>query len=47
MNKWLKLTLIFILFIIGMILYARFFGTMGFITKEYVIYDNNLPSSFD
>ena len=47
MNKWFKLTLGFILFIIGMILYARFIGTMGFITKEYVIYNKNLPSGFD
>ena len=47
MNKWFKFTLGFILFIIGMILYARFIGTMGFDTKEYVIYNKNLPIGFD
>lgn len=36
-----------ILIIIGIILYARFIGTMGFETKEYAIYDKNLPSGFD
>ena len=36
-----------ILIIIGIILYARFIGTMGLETKEYAIYDKNLPSGFD
>ena len=47
MNKWFKLSISVILIIIGIILYARFVGTMGFDTKEYTIYNNNLPNGFD
>lgn len=47
MNRWLKFSISVILIIIGIILYARFIGTMGFNTKEYTVYDSNLPSSFD
>lgn len=47
MNRWLKFTFIVILIIIGIVLYARFIGTMGFITKEYTIYNDKLPSGFD
>ena len=47
MSRWLKTALIIILMIIGITLYARFIGTMGFDTKEYTIYNNNLPSGFD
>lgn len=47
MNKWLKFSISIILIIIGIILYARFIGTMGFYTKEYTIYDNNLPNGYD
>jgi len=47
MNKWLKISISFILIIIGIIMYARFIGTMGFDTKEYVIYDLDLPNGFD
>lgn len=47
MNKWLKFTISIILIILGIILYARFIGTMGFDTKEYTIYENNLPNGFD
>jgi len=46
-NKWLKISISFILIIIGIIMYARFIGTMGFDTKEYVIYDLDLPNGFD
>ena len=29
------------------ILYARYIGTYGFITKEYTLYNSDLPSEFD
>lgn len=47
MNKWLKISLSIILIIVGIILYARFIGTMGFKTKEYTLYNDDLPSGFD
>lgn len=47
MNKFFKYILGIILIIIGIILYARFIGTMGFDTKEYTIYDSQLPNGFD
>lgn len=47
MNKWLKIPISLMLFIIGIILYARFIGTMGFNTKEYTIYNKSLPNGFD
>ena len=47
MKKWFKFTFILILFFVIVFLYAKYIGTMGFITKEYTIYSNNLPTSFD
>lgn len=47
MSKWLKATFSVILIIIGIVLYARFIGTMGFVTKEYTVYNDNIPSGFD
>lgn len=47
MSRWLKFGTSIILIIGGIILYARFIGTMGFDTKEYAIYNNDLPSGFD
>ena len=47
MIKFFKYILGIILIIIGIILYARFIGTMGFDTKEYTIYDSQLPNGFD
>ena len=47
MNRIWKFMISVILIIIGIILYARFIGTMGLETKEYAIYDKNLPSGFD
>ena len=47
MNRIWKFMISVILIIIGIILYARFNGTMGLETKEYAIYDKNLPSGFD
>ena len=47
MNRWLKFSISVILIIIGIVLYARFIGTMGFDTKEYTLYNEDLPSGFD
>ena len=42
--KWL--TIIFIVIFLT-ILYARYIGTLGFDTKEYTIYDEEISSGFD
>lgn len=47
MNKYLKFSFSIIIIIIGIILYARFIGTMGLNTKEYTFTDTNIPSNFD
>ena len=47
MSRIWKFIISVILILIGIILYARFIGTMGFDTKEYTIYDDELPSGFD
>ena len=47
MKKVLKWLFIVIVFIIGIVLYARFVGTMGLTTKEYVIKDKDVPDNFD
>ena len=47
MNRFLKFFVSVILIIVGIILYARFIGTMGLITKEYTIYNSDLPTGFD
>lgn len=47
MNRFLKFFVSVILIIVGIILYARFIGTMGLITKEYTIYNSDLPNGFD
>lgn len=47
MKRWLKIGGTIILILIGIILYARFIGTMGFITKEYTINDDKLPNGFN
>lgn len=47
MNKYLKFSFSIIIIIIGIILYARFIGTIGLNTKEYTFTDTNIPSNFD
>lgn len=47
MPTWQVILLIIVLIIIGLLLYVRFIGTSGFIVKEYPIYSDKLPSSFD
>lgn len=47
MKRVIKLVLIVFSFLILVILYARYIGTMGFITKEYVVSDQNIPNGYD
>ena len=47
MKKFLKWLFTITLIIISIIIYARYIGTLGLITKEYTIKDTNLPSDFD
>ena len=47
MNRWLKFSISIILIIVGIVMYARFIGTMGFVTKEYTVYNDSLPNGFD
>ena len=47
MNKWFKFFISVILIIILIILYARYIETFGFITKEYTLYNEDLPNGFD
>ena len=47
MSKWLKFFVGIMLIITIIILYARYVGTMGFVTKEYTIYSEDLPSGYD
>lgn len=47
MKRAVKILVSILLIIIGIILYARFVGTMGFDTKEYTILNKNLPTGFD
>lgn len=47
MKKILKWVLKIFIIIIFIIVYARFIGTMGLITKEYKIVDKNIPDDFD
>ena len=42
--KWLIIVFSLIVFVI---IYARYIGTMGFITKEYTLYDEKVPQGFD
>jgi len=47
MNRWLKFIISFILIITLIVLYARYIGTMGLTTKEYTLYDSELPNGYD
>lgn len=47
MKRILKLFIYTLLTITIIILYSRFIGTYGFITKEKTIYNKNLPTNFD
>ena len=47
MKKNIKILIIVFLVLLAIILYARYIGTMGFITKEYTIVDKDIPIDFD
>lgn len=47
MNKLLKILFKLLIIIILTLLYARYIGTAGLITKEYSLYHKNLPNNFD
>lgn len=47
MKKFIRFLLILILIITLILLYARYVGTTGLITKEYKIETTDIPSSFD
>ncbi len=47
MKKIIKILIIVFTLLLGTIIYARYIGTKGFITKEYKVEDKDLPSSFD
>lgn len=45
--KKIKIIIIFLIIILSLTLYAYFIGTTGLITKEYTIYESNLPNSYN
>lgn len=47
MKNFFSFLICLMLAIISLILYARFVGTMGFITKEYTLYSENISPLFD
>ena len=47
MKKIIKILIMVLLVLIGIILYARYIGTMGFDTKEYTILNTDIPTGFD
>ena len=47
MKRLWKILILFILLIIGALVYATYVGTTGLITKEYVLSNNNLPLEYD
>ena len=47
MKKIIKWLIIIFVVILSVIIYARYIGTMGLVTKEYVVEDSNIPKGFD
>ena len=47
MKKIIKFMIIIFIIIFLLIIYARYIGPMGFITKEYTINDKDIPIGFD
>lgn len=47
MRKFIRFLFILLLSILLLLIYARYEGTNGLVTKEYKIETNNIPSSFD
>lgn len=46
MNKF-KILLIVIIIVVLIVLYSRYVGTSGLVTREYTIYEDNLPISYN
>lgn len=46
MKKFLKILFSFLLIILGTVLYSRYIGTTGLVTKEYKIESKNIDDSF-
>ena len=47
MKKIFKWAIIIFIILFIIIVYARYVGTLGFDTKEYIIKNNDIPNSFD
>ena len=47
MKKIFKWIIIIFIFLVCIIIYSRYIGTLGFITKEYTINDNSIQEGFD
>ena len=47
MKKIFKWSFIIFIILFFIIIYARYIGTMGLVTKEYTIYDKDIPKGFD
>lgn len=46
MRLWIKVLIVIVVLTIGLLIYARFIGTSGLITKEYLVVNKNVPNSF-
>ena len=47
MKKIIKWVLIIFIISVAILVYARYVGTMGFVTKEYTIHNQDIPDGFD
>jgi len=47
MRLWVKLLILLFIFIVGIILYSRYIGTIGLLVKEYLVKNEELPESFN
>ena len=46
MRLWIKVLMVVLILFLGILTYARFIGTSGLVTKEYLVVNENLPESF-
>ena len=47
MKKFFKWIFIIFIISVAILVYARYLGTMGFVTKEYTIHNQDVPNGFD
>ena len=47
MKKIIKFVLIIFVISVAILVYARYVGTMGFVTKEYTLHNQSVPEGFD